>query len=305
VGLVRQLDGGRLAVLFQTPKAELRLGVQTPVVIQTPGGHARWEESAGPDELRRVVVAADALGYSHLTCSEHFAIPPGQRKWRGVVYWDPAATLSWMAALTSRILLATNVVVLGYHHPLELLKTYGTLDRLSGGRLVLGVGVGTLRQEFDLLGSPFGDRGRRADESLAAIRDGWGKEGVDFEGEYFAYRELSIEPHSPREQPTIWVGGRTERSLLRAIEFGQGWTPFGLSNEEIAHMLAGAHLPESFDVVLASGPLDPKGSPEATVQSLEALAGAGATALHCGFVHHSLDDYLEQLEALAELVLTG
>jgi probable F420-dependent oxidoreductase len=290
-----------LNVKFQTSHAALTLGVHTPIVIQTPGGHARWEEAAGVDDLRRVVVAADTLGYHHLTCSEHFAIPSQQEKWRGVVYWDPVAALSWMAALTSEILLATNVVVLGYHHPLELLKSYGTLDRLSGGRLILGVGVGTLREEFDLLGSPFTDRGHRADESLAAIRAGWGRAKVDHDGQYFDYHGLTVVPHSPRQQPRIWVGGRTVRSLRRAVELAEGWTPFGLSPEEISSMLAAADLPGGFDVVLPSGPLDPKGSPDATVQTLDSLARIGATSLHCAFLHHSLDDYLEQLEALAEL----
>jgi probable F420-dependent oxidoreductase len=294
--------GGQLAVLrFNASGRALALGVHTPIVIQTPGGHARWEEGAGPEDLRKLVVAADALGYQHLTCSEHFAVPSREQKWRGVVYWDPVATLSWMASITSRILLATNVVVIGYHHPLELLKSYGTLDRLSGGRLVLGVGVGTLREEFDLLGSPFGDRGLRSDESLAAIRAGWGKGIVGYDGRYFSYEGVAVEPHSPQEQPRIWVGGRTERSLRRAIEFGDGWTPFGLSLDQIGRMLATVDPPEGFDVVLPSGALDPKGSPELTVQTLQSLAQAGATALHCAFVHHSLDDYLEQLEALAEL----
>lgn len=286
---------------FRVSGKSLALGVHTPIVIQTPGGHARWEENADVDELRRVVAAADALGYHHLTCSEHVAIPSQQERRRGVVYWDPVAALSWMAALTSRILLATNVVVLGYHHPLELLKSYGTLDRLSGGRLILGVGVGTLREEFDLLGSAYGDRGSRADESLAAIRAGWGRGRVEYDGRYFSYQDFTVEPHSPRERPRIWVGGRTERSLRRAIQLGDGWTPFGLSTDQIGQMLAEVDRPDNFDVVLPSGPLDPSGAPEVTAATLESLAAAGATGVHCAFLHHSLDDYLEQLEALAEL----
>lgn len=286
---------------FRTAGRDLTLGIHTPIVIQTPGGHARWEERAGPDELRVLVAAADRLGYHHLTCSEHFAIPLHQNKWRGVVYWDPASTLGWIAALTSQILLATNVVVVGYHHPLELLKTYGTLDRLSGGRLIFGVGVGTLREEFEILGSPFGDRGSRADDALAAIRAGWGSSSVEFEGDYFDYRDLTVEPHSPRKQPRVWVGGSTQRSLRRALELGDGWTPFGLSADEISDMLSRADPPDGFEVILPSGLLDPRRSPEETVQRLDSLQRAGATAVHCAFLHHSLDDYLEQLEALSEL----
>lgn len=286
---------------IETPSGTLKLGIHTPIVIQTPRGHARWEESAGTEDLRRVVVAADRLGYHHLTCSEHVAVPASQSKSRGVVYWDPVATLGWAAALTTDILLATNVVVLGYHHPLELLKRYGTIDQLSGGRVILGVGVGTLREEFSLLGAEFEDRGPRADEALAAVRAGWGHGDVRYMGDYFSYDGLTVAPASPRSEPRIWVGGSTKRSLRRALGFGHGWTPFGLAPERIGEVLASSELPPGFDVVLPSGALDPKGSPERTAEILGELAGCGATGIHAAFLHHSLDDYLEQLEALAEM----
>lgn len=286
---------------IETPSGTLKLGIHTPIVIQTPHGHARWEESAGAEDLRRVVISADTLGYHHLTCSEHVAVPASQSKRRGVVYWDPAATLGWAAALTTDIRLATNVVVLGYHHPLELLKRYGTIDQLSGGRVILGVGVGTLREEFSLLGADFEDRGSRADEALGAIRAGWGHGDVTYKGDYFSYDELTVAPASPRGEPRIWVGGSTRRSLRRALGFGHGWTPFGLPPERIREVLAASDLPPGFDVVLPSGPLDPKGSPERAAEILNELARCGATGIHAAFLHHSLDDYLEQLEALAEM----
>ena len=286
---------------IRTRSGALNLGIHTPIVIQTPRGHARWEESAGPEELRRVVIAADRLGYHHLTCSEHIGVPSAQRKWRGVVYWDPVGTLAWVAALTTDILLATNVVVLGYHHPVELLKRYGTVDVLAGGRVVLGVGVGTLREEFDLLQASFEDRGARADESLDALRSGWGKAEVEYRGSHFSYDDLTVEPHSPSTAPRIWVGGSTSRSLRRAVELGRGWTPFGLANSDVAAMLATVELPRGFDVVLPTGPLDPKGEPEQTLGVLDQLAACGATAVHAAFLHHSLADYLEQLEALAAM----
>ena len=284
----------------------LRLGVYTPIVIQTPGGHARWEESATVADLRRVAEVADRLGYHHLTCSEHLMVPAHAGAERGVVYWDALATLSWIAACTSRIQLATNVLVLGYHHPVELLKRYGTLDVLSGGRVILGVGVGTLEEEFELLDAHFDDRGRRADEALKAIRAGWGRPTVEFSGDFYRYGdagELVVEPHAPRGDVPIWIGGRTRRSLRRAVELADGWTPFALRNSKVAELLAGFDLPPGFDVVLPTPPLDPAGpgGADASLQALDDLAAAGATAVHTGFVHHSLDHYLEQLEALADL----
>ncbi len=92
-----------------------------------------------------VAAAADRLGYHHLTCAEHVIVPTGIATVRGGRYWDPLATFGYLAALTSQIRLATNVLVLGYHHPLDIAKRYGTLDQVSHGRLILGLGVGTLR----------------------------------------------------------------------------------------------------------------------------------------------------------------
>ena len=285
-----------------TTGATLRLGVQSPVVVQTPGSHARWERTAGPGELERIATTADRLGYHHITCSEHFALPEREAKRRGVVYWDPVATLAWLAAHTERIRLATNVVVLGYHHPLELLKSYGTVDLLSGGRVVLGVGVGTLREEFDLLGAPYEDRGARADDALGAIRAGWGRSEVAYRGMYYEYGPVAVEPHAPRTDVAVWVGGRTKRSLRRAVDLGDGWAPFAVTPDEVKLWLAGVALPTGFDVVLSPArPLDPADDPDATRQALDELAAAGATVVHAAFVHHDLDGYLAQLEALAAL----
>lgn len=125
----------------------MRVGIVTPVVAQPPPGTAAWERDAGIAEIGRIAEAADRLGYHHVTCSEHVAVPAGAAERRGGVYWDPLATFGYLAARTSRIRLATQVLVLGYHHPLAIAKRYGTLDRVSGGRLVLGLGVGSLEEE--------------------------------------------------------------------------------------------------------------------------------------------------------------
>ncbi len=124
----------------------------TPVVTLNPRAHNAWEESAGLDELVAVAEAADRLGYHHLTCSEHVAIPVAAATTRGGRYWDPLATLGFLAARTDRVRLATHVLVLGYHHPLALVKRYGTLDVVSGGRLILGVGVGSLEGRVRIAG---------------------------------------------------------------------------------------------------------------------------------------------------------
>src|SRR4030088_3574931 len=148
----------------------MRLGIVTPVLTMLPGAHARWEETAGIAEVEHVVVETERLGYHHVTCSEHVAIPVDAAATRGARYWDPLSTFGYLAAKTHTIRLATHVLVLGYHHPLAIAKRYGTLDRVCGGRLILGVGVGSLQEESALLAAPFADRGARADDALRALR---------------------------------------------------------------------------------------------------------------------------------------
>lgn len=172
----------------------MRLSVVTPVVTRVPGSHARWEEDAGVTELVDIARAADRLGYHHLTCSEHVGIPTEVAEVRGATYWDPLATFGYLAAVTERVRLATYVLVLGYHHPLEIAKRYGTLDVVSGGRLILGVGVGSLREEFELLDAPFGDRGVRADDALIALRASLSREQPAYHGSHYDYDGFVVRP---------------------------------------------------------------------------------------------------------------
>jgi probable F420-dependent oxidoreductase len=278
----------------------VRLGIITPIATLLPGAHAEWEAGAGIEEMLRIAVAADRLGFDHLTCSEHVAVPPADAAVRGGVYWDPLATLGCLAGHTDRIRLATYVLVLGYHHPLEIAKRYGTLDRVAGGRLVLGVGVGTLEREFELLGAPFADRGDRADDALRALRASLGRREVEYHGPHYDYEDLLIEPHAANPHVPFWIGGRTRRSLRRAVELADGWAPFWLSLEEISAWLAEAATPAGFEVVVQPPQVvDPIGDPAAVDDLLGRWAESGATVANLHLVHHSLDHYLEQLEALA------
>jgi probable F420-dependent oxidoreductase len=278
----------------------VRLGVITPVATQTPGGHAAWEADAGIEEMIRIAAVADRLGFDHLTCSEHVAIPEPDAEVRGAVYWDPLATLGCLAGHTVRIRLATYVVVLGYHHPLELAKRYGTLDRISGGRLVLGVGVGTLQGEFDVLEIPMRARGARADDALRALRATMGRSRVEYHGTYYDFEGLLVEPHATRHDVPFWVGGRSRRSLRRAVELGDGWAPFGLQRKELAEWLGEVEVPPGFEVVAQpSAIVDPGLEPDRTDELLAGWADAGASVVDLHLAHHSLEHYLEQLHALA------
>lgn len=278
----------------------MRLGINSPVVTAVPGVHSPWERTAGIEELGAVAEAADRLGFDHLTCSEHVAVPAGIAGQRGGTYWDPLSTFGHLSARTARIRFATQVLVLGYHHPLEIAKRYGTLDRLSGGRVVLGLGVGSLEEEFRLLGAAFEGRGAIADDALAALRASLSRREPAYHGAHFDYEGLVVEPHAVQDRVPLWIGGRTPRSLRRALAYGDGWVPFGLPLERLREMVGAASLPDGFEVVLSAGrPLDPSGDPDGTSEALRKVSEAGATLVSTSLTAMSARHYVEQLEALA------
>lgn len=280
----------------------MRIGISSPIVTRVPGTHSEWETSAGIEELATIAETADRLGFAHLTCSEHVAVPTDVAEQRGGTYWDPLATFGYLAARTDNIRLVTQVLVAGYHHPLEIAKRYGTLDRVAGGRLTLGMGVGSLREEFELLGVPFDDRGPRADDTIAAVRTALSEPKPTYHGEYYDFADFLVDPHAVQQRVPIWIGGRTKRSLRRAVRHGDGWVPFGLGTDALTEMLTEAAPPEDFEVVLSAGrPLDPRGEPDATAQRLRRVRAAGATLVGAGITATSVAHYCQQLEALAEL----
>lgn len=215
--------------------------------------------------MARIADAAETLGFDHLTCAEHVAVPVDDGAGRGSTYWDPLATLSFLAARTTRIRLATSVLVLGYHHRLEIAKRYGTLDRASGGRLTLGVGVGSLACEFDLLGASWADRGDRVDDALRRLRASLSTTRPAYDGRYYRYRSIVAEPGAVQPRVPIRVGGHTLRSLRRAVELADGWMPPGCC--------ASCRRPAGFEVVLATGrPLDPASDPAGTADRLRGVS---------------------------------
>ena len=281
----------------------MKLGIVTPVLTLLPRAHARWEETGTFADVVDLVCEAERLGYHHCTCSEHVAVPVEAAETRGGRYWDPLATFGALAMRTSTIRLATHVLVLGYHHPLEIAKRYGTLDLISGGRLILGVGVGSLEEEFSLLGAQFEDRGERADDAMRALRAALAQREPAYSGPHYSFASMVVEPHALQAHVPMWVGGRTFRSLRRAVALGDGWAPFNLRTDDLAAMLTRVELPDGFEVVVQNEhPLDPIAESDRVREQLARFRAIGATMLNVRFVHHSPAHYKEQLAALAELV---
>lgn len=196
-------------------------GILLPVQAQSILIRQEWETTAGPDELAFVARACDEAGLDVVGVCDHVAIPAELAATTGTTWYDTVATLSWVAAITSRVRLMSMVHVLPYRHPLVTAKAFATLDTLSGGRAVLGVGVGHVEGEFEALGLDFAQRGRQTDRAIEVIRrffrDEFGEQGTH------GQRPRPVQPGGP----PIWVGGSSAAALRRAATVGDGWLPQG------------------------------------------------------------------------------
>ena len=154
-------------------------------------------------------------------------------------YYEPLTLLSFVAARTTRVRLGTSVLVLPYHNPIRLAKTAATLDVLSGGRLILGVGVGAIEKEIRAMGSPFAERGAFTDEAIAVMRVLWSEEDPSFDGKYSRFSGMKFSP-KPLQKPSIPVviGGVSRAAIRRAARLGDGWQPLGLSPEALGQGMA-------------------------------------------------------------------
>ena len=219
----------------------MRYEVFLPVAAGTTGdpewvaAFARHAEACGFDGLIAVehtVVVREYESVYPYDASGRMELAPG------CDVPDPLELLSFVAGITSRIALATGVLVLPNHHPVLLAKRAATLDRLSGGRLRLCVGMGWMREEVEALDVDFGTRGRRADEQLAVLRLLWegGEDGVDHEGEFFRFRDAVCRP-TPAHRIPVHVGGHSVAAARRAGRLGDGLQPLGVKGEELAELV--------------------------------------------------------------------
>jgi probable F420-dependent oxidoreductase len=189
---------------------------------------------AGPEGIRRAAIQAEELGFADVWTSEHIIVPQGAAYPPSALFYDPVLTLTWAAAYTKRVRLGTSVLVLPMRHPLPLAKELATLQNLSGGRLILGAGVGWLEAEFAALGVPFRERGKRMDEGIAMMKAVWSQDPVTFEARFVpAVIDHMRSLPRPEKPIPIWVGGGSERAIKRALGL-DGWHGSRTSPEEAA-----------------------------------------------------------------------
>ena len=280
-----------------------RFGASLPGVQQIPARAQAWEREIGGTQIVEAARMAERAGFDWVSCSDHVAVPVSRAAAMGASWFDAGSTLAFVAGATTRIRLLSHVLVLPYRHPLVIAKQYGTLDHLSGGRLILGVGSGHLKPEFKVLGADFDRRGTVSDDYLAAIAAAWSEEVARFEGETLAFRDVIVAPRpAQRPRPPIWVGGNSRAAVRRAARLADGWVPWQLEPEACAAAVADARRlraeagqPGAFEVVaplaVAAG-----AATDELVAAASRWRAAGATALHVGIAARGLAELLARLE---------
>lgn len=185
------------------------------------------------ESILELALAAEELGYDSVWVSDHVVIPRSHKGF-GYEFLEPLTTLSFLAARTSKAKLGTSVIILPYRNPVVLAKTISTLDELSEGRVILGIGAGWMRDEFDALGAPYGERGAVTDEYIDVLKNLWTEDSPEFRGRYLEYSDIKFLPKPlQKPYPPIWLGGGSKRAIERAVKYGDGWHPVGLTPSEL------------------------------------------------------------------------
>ena len=263
-----------------------------------------------PESLLDWTRLVEALGYHLVMISDHVAITPDVQSKYPAPFYDPFVCLSWLAAKTGTLELGTTVLILPYRNPLLVARMGANLDQLSGGRFILGVGVGWAMEEFQALGVPFHQRGAMSNEYLAAIKSLWTSDLASYDGQFVSFESVNMTPRPVRDpHPPIWVGGSSDAAIRRAVRFGNAWHPIrfeipwlrsdGLSR--LRRMAAEEEMPEPdlcprIKIHLTDSPVAEEGreagdgSMDQIRQDLEALQSLGARYV-------VLDTYLDDPEA--------
>jgi probable F420-dependent oxidoreductase len=284
---------------------------------------------ATPETLVRLARLAEDLGVDSVWTSDHLVAPVGVASIypydrrpdpkpgdMGVIeeFYEPVTTLAWLAGATSRVRLGISAYVMPYRNPVVTAKQVATLDRLSGGRVILGIGVGWLAEEFAALDVPFAGRGQRTEDYVAVCKALWAGGDAEFDGETYALPAVRTGP-TPAQQPhpPLWLAGNSLRAIARAVRIGDGWHGIDLSPDELrplasaAHDRAGAAGKGGFTVSLRKGvlPGGPTGHPlygdrDAIRRDLDAYREAGLDYLIAGLRRASSgDDAARALEDVA------
>jgi probable F420-dependent oxidoreductase len=290
------------------PDGALAYGMQLPVQAKSKTFVEDWELDAGADELAAIVRKADQTGFFYVAVCDHLAVTKPLDAHMGTTWYDTVATLGWIAGITRNTRILSHVYVMSYRHPLHTAKSFMTLDELSGGRAILGVGAGHLEGEFELLGLDYAGRGAVTDAAIDVIRAAVTHEYPDIQTPYWGHvHDAGLAPR-PRQQPLpIWVGGSSKAALRRAAERGDGWLP-----GQIAYLLERRRRARGDDPIdlgtiteflyvgepawdVGDGTLS--GAPGPIADQLNAFGAMGVSHLQIRFRSRSLSELLDQMDA--------
>tara|TARA_Y100000588_G_scaffold31029_1_gene30315 strand:+ start:18337 stop:19260 length:924 start_codon:yes stop_codon:yes gene_type:complete len=172
----------------------------------------------------------ESLGYHLLMTSDHIAITPDVQQRYPAPFFEPLSLLGWLAGVTTTIELGTTVLIVPYRNPLEIAKATANIDQLSGGRFILGVGIGWAREEFSGLKVPYKSRGAITNEYLEAVKLIWTQDVVSYEGRFASFKDVHTAPRPVRSpHPPIWVGGPSDAAMRRTVRYGDAWHPIRIN----------------------------------------------------------------------------
>jgi probable F420-dependent oxidoreductase len=296
--------------------------MQLPIQSQSALFALPWERTAGPEGLAAVARQAEESGFFYVGVCDHTVIPRRLADTMGTTWYDTVATLGWLAGITKRTRLLSHVYVAALRHPLRAAKEFATLDQLSGGRVLIGVGAGHVAEEFTALDRPFEERGALLDEAIDGLAAGLTEEFPVLSGPTWPAADLGVSPRPVQDpRPPIWVGGSSPAALRRAALRGDGWLPQGTPRRALPGQIA--ELTTLRATYRDGDPLEigtitewlhvgeptwelPKGtvagSPQRIAESLGELVAMGVSHLQVRFANRDLDELCDQMAAFGEQV---
>jgi probable F420-dependent oxidoreductase len=299
------------------PDGQLAYGMQLPVQSKSKTFREDWEDDADSSAIAALARQADAAGFCYVAVCDHLAITKPTDEHMQTTWYDTVTTLGWLAGITNRVRLMSHVYVLAHRHPLHTAKSFMTLDELSGGRAILGVGVGHLRGEFELLGVDFDGRGAITDESIDVIRAAFTDEYPDVTTPRFGHiHDAGMAPRPRQARLPIWVGGSSKAALRRAATRGDGWLPQGTPRSEMPASIA--YLLEHRKQTVGDAPIDVGaftdvlyvgeptwdvgsrtivGRPELVAGHVNELGAMGVSHVQVRFRSRDLQEQLDQMAA--------
>ena len=301
------------------PAGSVGFGIQLPIQSQSTIYVEEWEKSAGPAELAAVARQAEESGFLYVAVCDHTTIPRRLAEAMSTTWYDTTATLGWLAGITSRIRLLSHVYIAALRHPLRAAKEFATLDVLSGGRLVIGVGAGHVTEEFEIMGADFERRGALLDEAIDGIAAGLVDEFPTLAGPTWPAEDLGVSPRPVQQpRPPIWVGGSSMPALRRVAARSDGWLPQTPKKSDMAvlvpkllAMREELHPGRPLAVGALAGPIHvgaaswelPRGTvagaPDEVAESLREWVDMGCSHIQLRFPARSAGELCDQMAAFA------